>query len=67
MNALANLLKVLFGYFLGKKSAEMEQTEKNLEIEKAYEQIDEKNKKYHDNGKSGLLQRLRDSEDSDSK
>jgi hypothetical protein len=62
-----NLVASLVAYFLGKKSAEADQAKKNLEIVKTYEQIDEQNKPYHDDGKSGLLKRLRDFEDSDSK
>jgi hypothetical protein len=63
-SSISNFIANIFAYIAGKKDAESDQIKKNLEIQKTYEKIDEQNMQYHDEGKSGLLDRVRDSKDS---
>ena len=66
-SSIVDFFKAIFAYFLGRQDANNDQTQKDLEIKNAYDKIDEKDESYHDDGKSGLLERVHDAEDSDSK
>ena len=56
---IQSILSFLCAFFLGQERTKRKAVEKNLELREKYEEIDNKNKTYHDRGKSGLLDRLR--------
>ena len=59
--------QTLLAYMLGRERLKREQAEENVELHETYEKLDERNKSYHDRGKSGLLERLRKRTDAEPK
>jgi hypothetical protein len=58
LQGLRAFIEPFLGYMLGKQMVKCQQVEENLELQEGYEKLDEQNKSYRDNGKSGLLERM---------
>lgn len=59
MSMLQQMAQAFLGYLLGKEQARRQQLEEVVKLKQKYEELDEKNKDYHDRGKSGVLDRVR--------
>jgi|DEB0MinimDraft_10_1074344.scaffolds.fasta_scaffold01596_7 hypothetical protein len=66
-SALTDILKIVGAYMLGKERQKRKEMENVAKLKEEYEEAEEKNKEYRDGGKSGLLDRVREFQDDDSK
>ena len=55
---LGGLISTTTGYLLGRERTQRQIDEQAIQLQKKYEEIDQANKKYHNAGKSGLIDRL---------